>query len=711
MKMQKFNFMCLILAVTFLFLGCQNNQKEQMNIKPPKAEKIPKELVTHNHTRIDNYYWMNERDDPKVLTYLEAENKYTSEVMKHTEELQEKIYNEIIGRIKQDDSTVPFFENGYYYYTRYEEGKEYPIYCRKEGSLDADEEIMLNVNEMAEGYDYYAVTGLSVSPDNKYLTFGVDTLSRRKYDIFIKDLDSGKLLENKITNTTGQSVWANDNRTVFYVRKDEVTLRPYIVFKHKIDESDAGDNVVFEENDEEFLVYLSKTKSKKYIMIGSHQTLSSEYRFIDANNPDDEFQIIQPRQRELEYSVSHFDNYFYIVTNNNAKNFKLVKTPVNKTTIENWVDVIPHRDDTLLEYIEIFKDYLVIKERKNGLDQLRVKGWQNGKDYYLDFQDEAYAADVSKNPEFDSELLRFNYSSLVTPNSVYDYNMKTKDRKLLKQDEVLGGFNSADYVTKRVFADARDGVKVPISMIYKKGLEKDGNNPVLLYGYGSYGFSSDPRFRSYIFSLVDRGFIYAIAHIRGGQEMGRDWYEDGKLLKKKNTFTDFIDCSEFLIDENYTSPEKLFIYGGSAGGLLIGAVVNLAPQLYKGALAAVPFVDVVTTMLDDSIPLTTFEYDEWGNPNVKEYYDYMLSYSPYDNVTAQEYPNMLVTTGYHDSQVQYWEPAKWVAKLRELKTDDNLLLFDIDMESGHGGASGRFKAYKRTALEYAFMLDLLGLEE
>lgn len=705
-------FINVILFVSFLFWGSKNSEMGQMEIKPPVAEKLPQELVTHGDTRIDNYFWMNQRDDPKVIEYLEAENNYKDSVLKHTEKLQEKLYDEIIGRIKQDDESVPYFENGYYYYVRYEEGKEYPIYCRKKSSMEGEEEILLNVNELAVGYDYYAAVGLNVSPDNNYLAYGVDTLSRRKYDIYIKDLTTGKLLDNIVTNTTGQTVWANDNKTLFYVRKDEVTLRACEVFKHKINESDTNDKSVFHEDDEEFWVDLDKTKSKQYIMISSSQTLSSEYRYINADNPDEEFKIIQPRERNLEYTVSHFGDSFYIVTNaDGATNFKLVKTPVDKTTKENWVDVVPHRDDTLLEYIEIFKDYIVIKERNNGLDQLRVMSWDNDADYYLDFQDEAYAADVSMNPEFDSELLRFNYSSLVTPNSTYDFNMATKERVLLKQTEVLGGFNSSDYVTKRVFAIARDGVKVPISIVYKKGLEKNGNNPALLYGYGSYGISMSPRFKSSVLSLLDRGFVYAIAHIRGGEEMGRSWYEDGKLLKKKNTFTDFIDCSKYLIDEKYTSAEKLFIEGGSAGGLLVGAVVNMAPELYKGAIAAVPFVDVVTTMLDDSIPLTTFEYDEWGNPNVKEYYDYMLSYSPYDNVKAQYYPNILVTTGYHDSQVQYWEPAKWVAKMRDMKTDNNILVFDIDMDSGHGGASGRFKGYKRTALEYAFMMDLLGIEE
>lgn len=700
-----------LLLVLFLSSNLWSQTLMRTDIEPPVAEKIPKKLTIHGDTRIDNYFWMNQRDDEKVLAYLNAENEYKEAVMKNTEELQKKLYDEIVGRIKQDDQSVPYKKNGYYYYTRYEEGKEYPIYCRKKGSLEAEEEIMLNVNEMAEGYSYYNVTGLSVSPDNQMLAYGVDTLSRRKYDIFIKNLETGEHSKNVITNTTGSSVWANDNKTIFYTRKDDTTLRAYKIFKHKIGESEDNDPVVFHEKDEEFSTFVYKTKSNRYIIIGSSQTVSNEYRFVDADTPDAEFQIIQPRERNLEYSVDHFGDYFYIVTNYNAKNFKVVKTPVDKTTKENWVDVIPHREDVLVESIEIFKDYLVVNERKNALDQIRIISWDGKEDYYINFKDEVYLARPSNNPEYNTKILRFVYSSLVTPTSTYDFDMATKQRELLKQDEVLGDFDSNNYESKRLFATADDGTKIPISIVYRKGVEKNGENPTLLYGYGSYGISMSPYFRSSILSLLDRGFIYAIAHIRGGQEMGRDWYEDGKLLNKMNTFTDFIDCAEYLIDENYTSPDKLFIYGGSAGGLLIGAVVNMAPHLFKGAMAAVPFVDVVTTMLDDSIPLTTFEYDEWGNPNEKEYYQYMLSYSPYDNVKAQDYPHMLVTTGYHDSQVQYWEPAKWVAKLRDLKTDDNVLIFDCDMESGHGGASGRFKQYERTALQYAFMLDLVGITE
>ncbi|HET55966.1 MAG TPA: S9 family peptidase [Ignavibacteria bacterium] len=701
----------LMIALVFISSNLWSQTVMNKDINPPIAEKIPQELITHDHTRIDNYFWMNQRDDPKVIEYLNAENAYTSEVMKHTEDFQQKLYDEIIGRIKQDDQSVPYKKNGYYYYTRYEEGKEYPIYCRKKGSLDAEEEVMLNVNDMAEDYAYYSVAGLSVSPDNKMLAFGVDTLSRRNYDIYIKNLETGDLLGHNITKTTGGSVWANDNKTLFYTRKDEQTLRAFKIFKHNIDEEEQNDVVVYHETDEEFSTFVFKSKSDQYILIGSSQTVSDEYRFLNADNPDGEFQVIQPRERNLEYSVSHFGDSFYIVTNLDAKNFKVVKTSVDNPSKENWVDVIPHRDDVLLERIDIFKDYLVIQEKSNALDRIRVINWNGNEDYYIDFQDEVYTARISNNPDYDTDLVRFYYTSLVTPGSTYDFNMSTKERDLLKQEEVLGGYNPDEYITKRLFATADDGTSIPISIVYKKSFPVNGDNPLLLYGYGSYGMSMSPFFRSSILSLLDRGFIYAIAHIRGGQEMGRDWYDNGKLLNKINTFTDFIDCAEYLIEEKYTNPDKLFIYGGSAGGLLIGAVVNMAPQLFKGAMAAVPFVDVVTTMLDDSIPLTTFEYDEWGNPNDKVYYDYMLSYSPYDQVKAQDYPHMLITTGYHDSQVQYWEPAKWVAKLREMKTDNNILLFDCDMDSGHGGASGRFKAYKRTALQYSFMLDLVGITE
>ncbi|MBN2247027.1 MAG: S9 family peptidase, partial [Candidatus Aminicenantes bacterium] len=544
----------------------------------------------------------------------------------------------------------------------------------------------------------------------KMLAYGVDTVSRRKYTIYFKNLETGEILADEILNTSGSAAWANDNTTVFYALKDD-TLRPFKIFKHVLGTSVSEDVEIYHEEDETFELYVYKTKSNDYMFIASESTLSSEYRFLDADNPNEEFKIIQPRERELEYSVDHFQDKFYILTNLDAKNFRLVATPVDKTTKENWEEIIPHREDVLLQNFEIFKEFLVLSERKSGLTELRVKKWEDASDYYIDFGEETYSAYISINPDFDTEMLRYNYSSLTTPSSVYDYNMNTQEKILLKQQEVLGDFSPENYHAERLYATARDGVKVPISLVYRRDLEKNGDNPLLLYGYGSYGASMNPGFSSDRLSLLDRGFVYALAHIRGGQEMGRDWYEEGKLLKKKNTFTDFIDCAEYLIDQNYSNPDKMFAAGASAGGLLMGAVVNMRPDLWKGVIAGVPWVDVVTTMLDHSIPLTTSEFDEWGNPENKEYYEYMLSYSPYDQVKKQAYPAMLVTTGLHDSQVQYWEPAKWVAKLRDLKTDDNLLLLKTNMEAGHGGVSGRFRQYRETALEYAFMLDLIGITE
>ncbi|RDV15276.1 S9 family peptidase [Pontibacter diazotrophicus] len=676
--------------------------------QPPVAKKIPKELTTHGDTRIDNYYWMNQREAPEVIAYLNAENEYTEQRLEHTVALQEKLYKEIVGRIKQNDESVPFKDDGYWYYTRYEEGKEYPIYARKKGTLEAPEEVMVNANERAEGQSYYSAAGMNVSPNNQLLAFGEDTVSRRKYTIRFKDLNTGEFLPDAIPNTTGGAVWGNDNKTVFYTMKDPA-LRSFKIFKHTLGTPTSQDKEVYHEADETFSTFVYKTKSDDYIIIGSGSTLSNEYRYLDANKPNDEFKVIQPRERGLEYSVDHFGDQFYIVTNKDgATNFKLMQTPVSQPGKANWKEVIPHREDVLLEGIEIFKDYLTLQERKNGLSQIRVKKWNDPKtDYYIDFGEEAYTAYISTNPDFDSKELRYEYSSLTTPGSTYDYNMVTKERDLLKRQEVVGDFDPENYEAKRLYATADDGTKIPVSLVYRKGMQLNGNNPTLLYAYGSYGYSTNPTFSSVRLSLLDRGFVFAIAHIRGGQEMGRQWYEDGKLLKKKNTFTDFIDAAEFLIEQQYTNPDKLFAQGGSAGGLLMGAVVNMRPELFKGVLAAVPFVDVVTTMLDTSIPLTTGEFDEWGNPADKQYYDYMLSYSPYDNVERKDYPNMLVTTGLHDSQVQYWEPAKWVAKLREMKTDENMLLLHTNMVAGHGGASGRFERYKETALQYAFLLNLL----
>ncbi|NIM58600.1 MAG: prolyl oligopeptidase family serine peptidase [Candidatus Aminicenantes bacterium] len=701
-----FTVICLAFLFSSGFTGCTTERPE-----PPVAEKIPKELTFHGDTRLDNYYWLNERDNPKVIAYLTAENEYKDAMMKHTERFQKKLYEEIVGRIKKTDMSVPYKERSYYYYSRYEGEGEYPIYCRKKGSMEAEEEILLNVNEMAKGHAFYSVAGYTVSTDNNLIAFGVDTVSRRKYTINFKNLKTGEMLPDKIPVTSGRAAWANDNKTVFYTLKDDETLRSYKVMKHVLGTDISTDKEVFEEKDVTFSTYVYKTKSEKYLFIGSGSTLSDEYRFLDADNPDGKFKIIHPREKDLLYDVAHYKDKFYIRTNYKAKNFRLIATPVNRTTKENWKEVIPHRGDILLQGFEVFKDFLVLNERIKGLPNLRIMRWDKKGEHYLDFGEETYSAYIAYNPEFDTDILRYGYTSMTTPRSDFDYNMNTKDKTLLKQQEVVGDFDSNNYHAERLYATARDGTKVPISLVYRKGLEKNGDNPLLLYGYGSYGATMNASFSSVRLSLLDRGFVYAIAHIRGGQEMGRYWYEEGKLFKKKNTFTDFIDCAEHLIAEKFTNPDKLFAQGGSAGGLLMGAVVNMRPDLFKGVMAAVPWVDVITTMLDPDIPLTTGEYDEWGDPNKKEYYDYMLSYSPYDNVEAKDYPAMLVTTGLHDSQVQYFEPAKWVAKLRELKTDDNILLLDTDMESGHGGASGRFRRYKRTALQYAFFLDLLGIKK
>ncbi len=683
------------------------------DIKAPKAKKVPQKLEIHGDVRIDNYFWMNKREDEEVIAYLQTENEYNDKMMGHTKELQEKLFDEMKARIKEDDESVPYKLHGYWYITRFEKGFDYPVYSRKKETLEAVEEIMFNVNEMAKDYDYYSLGGLNVSPDNTMVAFGTDTVSRRKYTIRIKNLETGEIYKEEIKNTTGGSTWANDNKTLYYTKKDPQTLRSFRIFKHILGTDPNEDQLVYEEEDETFNCYVYKSKSREYIIIGSHSTLTTEYRFLNADTPEEEFRVFQPRVRELEYSMSHYKGYFYIVTNKDkATNFKLMRTPVDKTEMENWVDVIPHRKEFLLEDIDIFQDYLVISERNNGLNKIRVIRWDEKEDFYIPFDNETYTAYTSINPDFETDVLRYTYNSLTTPTSVVEYNMKTGDKIILKEQEVLGGnFDKDNYTSERVWATAKDGTRLPVSLVYRKGIKRDGKSPLLQYAYGSYGSTIDPYFSSVRLSLLDRGFIYAIAHVRGGEYLGREWYETGKLFTKKNTFTDFIDVSEFLVKENYTSVNHLYAMGGSAGGLLMGAIVNMAPYHYNGVISAVPFVDVVTTMLDDSIPLTTGEYDEWGNPNDKEFYDYMKSYSPYDNVVAQDYPNMLVTTGLHDSQVQYWEPAKWIAKLRELKTDNNILLLHTNMEAGHGGASGRFEALKEVAEEYAFLLDLEGIRQ
>jgi len=678
------------------------------NLQPPIAKKINKELVQNGDVRVDPYYWLNERAEPAVIDYLTSENAYTKGMLAHTEKLQETIYEEIVGRIKKDDTSVPYQKNGYIYQTQYQEENEYPVYVRTSVAPLSKEEVMLNVNDLAKDFSYYATSGLKISPNNKILAYGEDTLSRRIYTIRFKNLETGEMLEDQIPNTSGTITWAADNKTIFYSVKDE-TLRSYKIFKHKLGTNPAKDQEIYHEADDTFRTFIYKTKSEKYLVIGSFATLTNEYRILEADNPDGEFRMFQPRDRagNLEYSFDHKNDKFYIVTNYKAKNFRLMETNVNATDLKNWKEVIPNRNDVLLEDVELFDDYMVLSERKNGITNIRVMA-DSGSDHYIDFGEKAYLAYTSTNVKLNTEVVRIGYQSMTTPGTIYDYNMKTRNLEQRKQTEVVGDFKPANYQSERFFVKARDGAEIPVSLVYKKGTKIDGTAPLLLYAYGSYGANMEPYFSAARLSLLDRGFVYVIAHIRGGQEMGRQWYEDGKLLKKKNTFTDYIDCAEYLVAEKYADPDRLFAMGGSAGGLLMGAVVNMRPELWRGVIAAVPFVDVITTMLDETIPLTTGEFDEWGNPKDKEYYDYIKSYSPYDNIEKKDYPNMLVTTGLHDSQVQYWEPAKWVAKLRDLKTDDNVLLLSTEMEAGHGGASGRFKRNKETAMEYAFLVDLAG---
>lgn len=680
-------------------------------MQAPKAKKIPKELQIHGDIRVDNYFWLNDRKNQEVIDYLNEENAYTKEVLKPTEAFQDKLYKEIIGRIKEDDESVPYKMNGYWYYTRFEKGDEHPIYCRKKESLDNDEEILLNVNDLAKDHAYYDIGGLSISPNNQLMIFGEDTVSRRIYTLKMKDLTTNEILDFEINGTTGGASWATDNQTIFFTEKDEKTLRSYQIKSYNI--LTKEEKIRFIETDDTFYCGVYKSKSKKYIIISSGSTLTSEYQFIPAETPDAEFKVFQPRIRGMEYGISHFENKWYVLTNWEAQNFRLMETDEVLTERKHWNEVIAHREDTLLEGMEIFRNHLVLEERRGGQNHMRIINQQTEKEYYMEFDSETYNAWSSINTEFDTEILRYGYTSMTTPSSVFDYNMNTGERVLLKQHEVVGGYEESNYASKRLWVSARDGAKIPLSVVYKKGQneEIDEPKPLLLYAYGSYGHSLDPYFSATRLSLLDRGFIYVIAHIRGGEDLGRAWYEDGKLLNKKNTFFDFIDCGKFLIANRYTTPENLYAMGGSAGGLLMGAVINLEPNMWNGVVAAVPFVDVVTTMLDDSIPLTTGEYDEWGNPNDEEYYHYIKSYSPYDNVEAKNYPNMLVTTGLHDSQVQYWEPAKWVAKLRELKTDNNILIMHCNMDTGHGGASGRFAAHKETAMEYAFLFMLEGITE
>ncbi|MDR9397594.1 MAG: S9 family peptidase [Salibacter sp.] len=672
----------------------------------PKAKHIDFSLAAHGETRIDPFYWMRDRESDEVLQHLRNENAYTEEKMKDTEELQEKLFAEMKGRIKEDDESVPYTLRGYEYRTKFEKGSEYPVFLRRKVE-EKEERVILDQNQLAEGKEFHSLGGMSLSVNNKLLAFGEDTLSRRIYKVRFKNLETGEFLDDVLENTTGSVAWANDNKTVFYAMQDE-TLRPSKIYRHVLGSDQKDDELIYEEKDATFLCYAFKSKSEKYILIGSASSVSNEYRYLPADEPMGEFQLFDKRERDHEYSIAHYNDHFYILTNKDARNFKVMKTPEHKTTQENWEPVIEHRGDVMIENMELFQNFMVTEERENGLVNLCIRPW-DGEMHEIKFSDPAYVAYIGINPDFNTDNLRYGYTSLTTPPSVYLYNMKTREQELLKQHEVVGGYDQDEYKSERLYATTRDGKKVPISLVYKKDMHRNGQSqPLLLYGYGSYGISTDPSFSSIRLSLLDRGFIFAIAHIRGGEDLGRDWYLDGKWLNKMNTFTDFIDCAEHLIDQNFTSQNQLYALGGSAGGMLMGAIINMRPDLWNGVVAAVPFVDVVTTMLDESIPLTTGEYDEWGNPNDETYYHYILQYSPYDNVEPIDYPNLLVTTGFHDSQVQYWEPAKWVAKLREKKTDENLLLMKVNLDAGHGGSSGRFKRLRETALDYAFLLKLEG---
>jgi oligopeptidase B len=676
-------------------------------VRPPAAKIAPTPSTTLGETRIDNYFWLRDRKNPDTIQYLEAENEYTKAAMKHTDALQSKLYSEILGRIQQTDLSVPTKRDDYFYYTRTEEGKQYAIYCRKHGSLDAKEEVLLDGNKMAEGKKYFRVGNFVASPNHKLLAYSVDFEGDEAYTIHVLDLATGKLLADTIPNTYYSLEWASDNATFFYTVLD-AAKRPYKVFRHTL--GGKRDALVCHETDERFNVELAKTRSRAYILINIDSSLTSEVRYLKADRPKDKFATLLPRIQETEYDVAHRGDSWFIRTNDGAKTFRLVEAPVKDPSRANWKEVMPARPDATIESVTAFKDDLVTEERDRGLNKIRVQNFSTGAVHYVEFNEPVYTASLGGSAEYDTKVLRFSYTSLVTPNSVFDYNMETRVRDLKKQQPVLGGYDPAKYQSERIYATAPDGVKVPISLVYKKGLVQNGKAPMLLYGYGAYGISMDPEFSSDRLSLLDRGFVYAIAHIRGGADLGKPWHEDGRILKKINTFTDFIACAEYLIAGKYTSADRLAIMGGSAGGLLMGAVTNMRPDLFAVVVAKVPFVDALNTMLDASLPLTVGEYEEWGNPNEKQYYDYIKSYAPYENVGAKEYPTMLITAGLNDPRVSYWEPAKWTAKLRAMKKDQHMLLLKTNMGSGHFGSSGRYEYIKETAFDYAFILNSLGVE-
>jgi len=699
------NKLHLIIILILLACAACKSKKNKIDMDAPKAKMVEYRDTTHGDVRVDQYYWLREKENSEVIDYLKAENTYTKELTKHTEKLREELYEEMVARIQETDLSVPVKDGDYYYYTRTEEGKNYRIYCRKKGNLDATEEVLLDGNQLAEGKEYFSLRSFEVSDDHKLLAYAMDDDGSEQYDIYVKNLETGKMLNDQIKTTGGTVIWANDNETFFYTKLDPAR-RPYQLHRHKL--GTTKDEMVFEEKDESFFLGATKTKSKQYIFISLGSQVTNEYRYLDANNPTGKFKVFAERQQNEEYSVTHHGDDFYITTNDNALNFKVMKTSVGQTDRKYWKEFIPHSEKVLISSVEAFKNHLVVYGREGGFKNISIINLENNKKHEVQFPEPVYTYRNSENPDFNTNLVRFTYTSPITPNTVYDYDMNSKKFILKKEYEVLGGYDKSNYITERTFATAKDGTKVPISIAYKKGLKKNGKNPCYLQGYGSYGYSYDPAFASTRISLMDRGFVYALAHIRGGSEMGRQWYEDGKYLKKKNTFTDFIACAEHVISEKYTTKERLAIQGGSAGGLLMGAVTNMRPDLFAAVVADVPFVDVINTMMDETIPLTVIEYEEWGNPNNKEYYDYMKSYSPYDNVEVKNYPHMLVTAGLNDPRVQYWEPAKWTAKLREMKTNDNTLILKTNMDAGHGGASGRYERLKEIAFDYAFVIDKVG---
>ena len=696
MCLSRFAVPTFILVLSIMFADAE----------PPQAPEIPHEIAEAGHTRNDPFFWLREKANPDVLKYLQAENRYTETALKPTEKLRDTIYHEMRRRIKEDDVSVPQKIGDYYYYSRTETGKQYAVHCRKKGSLEAREEVILDENELAKGQKYFRIGILSVSPDHKLLAYSTDTNGGETYVIRIKILETGELLPDEIKNSSYSFAWANDNKTFFYDQLDDAN-RPYKALKHILGTSVNQDPTVYEEKDARFFLEIYKSRSEKFIFVSVESERASEVRFVDADHPEGEFTLIRPRENDLLYSVDHHGDRFFIVTNENAKNFKVVETPVASPDKEHWKDYLPYDPEVKVDAVDAFENHLVISERRNGLPAIRICDLKSGETHEINFDEPTYEVSLDRNPVFKTGIVRIDYSSFITPNSVIDYDMVSRRKELKKEAPVLGGYKKSDYASERVFAKADDGVEIPISLFYKKGFRKDGTAPLLLTGYGAYGISTDANFSSSTISLVDRGFVFAIAHIRGGGELGRTWYDDGKLLKKRNTFTDFVSCTQYLIDQQYAAPKRVAILGGSAGGLLMGAVMNMRPELFTSVIAAVPFVDVLNTMSDPSLPLTVTEYEEWGKPQDPKYFDYMASYSPYDNIEEKQYPNLLVTAGLNDQHVSYWEPAKWVAKQRRLKHQNRILLLKTNMGAGHGGDSGRFDQLKEVAMEYAFAIDTL----